>query len=139
MSPAPKFCTAATLPICAPALVDDRQADEVGVVEFLLVEIGRQRCAVDEQLGSGQRLGGAAVADPLEPHHDDGALRPDVEDFEAAAILGEERAVVAERQRIAGEGLDAQFALDAVRGADHGHQHGILGFRCGLGHLQASL
>ena len=32
-----------------------------------------------------------------------------------------ERSIAAERQRIAGEGLYAQFALDAVRGADDGH------------------
>ncbi len=36
-----------------------------------------------------------------------------------------ERAVVAQRQRVAGEGLDPQFALDAVRGADDGHLDGI--------------
>ena len=43
------------------------------------------------------------------------AGRPDVDDLEGAAVLGIERAVVAKRQRIAGEGLDAQLALDAVR------------------------
>ena len=107
-------------------LVEHRHADEVGVIELLVVEIGGKRCAIDEQLGAGQRLGGAAVADALEAHHDDGALRPDVEDFEAAAVFRKERAVVVERQRIAGEGLHAQLALDAVRGADHGHQDGVL-------------
>ena len=58
------------------------------------------------------------------------------DDFEPAAIPGEQRAVVAERQRIAGEGLDAQLALDAVRGADDGHQDGILELCCGIGHLR---
>ena len=107
-------------------LVNDRQADKVGVIKLLFVEIGGEGSAVDEQFGTGQRLGSAAVANALEAHHDDRALWPDVEDFETAAVFGKQRAVAAERQRIAGKGFYAQFALDAVRGADHGHQDGVL-------------
>ncbi len=63
----------------------------------------------------------------LEAHDDHVAGRPDVIDLEGAAVLGIERPVVAERQRVAGEGFHAQLALDAVGGADDGHLNGILG------------
>lgn len=86
-------------------LVPDLQPDQVGVVELVLLAVVGQHRAVDEQLGAGKRLGGVAVADTLEAHHHDGIGGPDVYDLEGAAILGVERPVVGQRQRIAGEGL----------------------------------
>ena len=71
------------------------KADQVGVVELVLVAIVGQRRAVDEKLGAGQRLGGIAVVDALEAHHHDLVGRPDVGDLEGAAVLGVERPVVA--------------------------------------------
>ena len=96
------------------------------MVEFFLVEISGQGGALDEQLGPGEHLGGVAVTDALEARDDDRALRPDVEDVEAAAVFRKERTVAVECQWITGKGLDAQLALDAVRGADHSHQDGVL-------------
>ena len=95
------------------------------MIEFAVIAGGRQRGAVDEQLGAGQRLGRAAVGDALEAHHDDIAGRTDVDDLEGPAVAGKKRAVAGEPKRIAGEGLDPELALDAVGSADHGHEDGI--------------
>ena len=104
MSPPPKLCTAATLPMAVAGLVAHREPDQVGVVELVLLQARRQSGAVDEKLGAGQRLGGAAVADALEADDDDGSLRPDGAISNDRPSAGEERSVVGERQRIAGEG-----------------------------------
>ena len=106
-------------------LVAHGEADQVGVVELALLDVVRQRRAVDEELGAGQRLGRVAVGDALEADDDDLLGRPDGGDLEGAAVPVEQRPVVAERHRVAGERLDAQFALDAVGGADDGHLDGI--------------
>ena len=125
MSPPPKFCTAVTLPASAPVSSRTDKADEIGVVELVLF-LCRQDGAVDKKRGSRQPFGDGAVANSLETHDDDVSGRPDILDLEGAAVLGVERAVVAKRQRIAGEGFHAQLALDAVGGADDGHLDGIL-------------
>ena len=64
-SPAPKFSTATTVPDRVAVRVHRRQADQVGVIIFALLE-RRQRRAVDLDQRAAQRLGGGAVADAFE-------------------------------------------------------------------------
>ncbi len=98
------------------------------MVELVLFAIVGQSRAVDEELDIGQRFGGGAVVDAFETHHHDIAGRADVVDLESATVLRIKRTIVGKRQRIAGEGLHAQLALDAVRSADYGHLDRIFWF-----------
>ena len=95
------------------------------MIELTIVHGLRQRRTVDEKLGVGQRLGRVAIIDALEADHHHIVGRPDGGDLEQPPVLRIKRSVVAERHRIAGERLDAKLALDAVRGADHGHLDGV--------------
>ena len=62
MSPPPKLWTAMTLPTVGAGLVAHGKPDQVGVVELALLAVVRQRRAVDEEFGAGQRLGGVAIS-----------------------------------------------------------------------------
>src|SRR5690606_29176908 len=59
--------------------------------------------------------------DLLETHHDHRLGWSDRGDGETATDYGIQLSVVAQRQRIAGEGLHAQFAGNAMRRAADGH------------------
>ena len=112
------------MPSASPASIDARQADQVGVIIFALLE-RRQRVAVDLDQLAAQRLGGGAVGDAVEAGDGGLAARPEVAELAllAADVDATWRARLA---TLSANSLSLSFALDAMRPGDRGQRDALV-------------
>src|SRR5271169_387314 len=102
----------------AAALVDHREADQIGVIELVRLVGLRQPLARHVELGVHKRARRVAIADAGKPRDEVILGRPHRLDLDHASVFGFQRPVVGNRVRIGRERAQPHFAAQTMRRAD---------------------